>query len=301
MKINAQSFIWLLFAGLIGFSSCSSDEETPVPTIAINTNSLGSDQTAGSAATGATVTINLTAEATEGIAKLNATKTVGGTENSLIGYPVTSNFNSSTKHTWNATYTVTETSGTVVLKFSVEDKKGKISSKSFTITVVNDDYNSYTSVLLFAPLQDNTSKTFLSLASGTTYNFTEASASPASVDMGYFYGNSALAAFASPSDYLTSAYDLSAWATRNATSFRSTSADFAAASSAAGLASTYAAGTPATDGTNPSGGDTRIYNLTDGQVVAFSTAGGKKGLIKVVSRTGTAPNVNLTVAVKVQK
>jgi hypothetical protein len=220
MKINAQSFIWLLFAGLIGFSSCSSDEETPVPTITINTNSLGSDQTAGSAATGATVTINLTAEATEGIAKLNATKTVGGTENSLTGYPVTSNFNSSTKHIWNATYTVTETSGTVVLKFSVEDKKGKISSKSFTITVVNDDYNSYTSVLLFAPLSDNTSKTFMSLASGTTYNFTEASASPASVDMGYFYGNSALASFASPSDYLTTAYDLSAWATRNATSFR---------------------------------------------------------------------------------
>lgn len=303
MFTKLKNFSYLMVAALIGFSSCGGDdeEETPAPTITINTNSLGADQTKGNAETGDTVTINLTANATEEIAKLNATKTVGGSETNLTGYPVTTNFNSKTSHTWNARYVVTEASGTVTLKFSVEDKKGKIASKTFTITVVNNDFNSYTSVLLFAPLANNTSKTFLSLTTGTTYNFTEASSSPASVDLGYFFGASALASFASPSDYLTTAYDLSSWSTRNVTSFRTTTANFATTSSGAALAAAYDGGTAATNGTNPPGGDTRIYNLTDGQTVAFRTQGGKKGLINVVSRTGTAPNVTLTIAVKVQE
>lgn len=299
MKIQIQSLAYILFAGLIGFTSCSKDDETPAPTITINTNSLGADQTGGSVSTGATVTINLTANAAEGIAKLNATKTVGGTENSLSGYPMTTGFTSSTNHTWNATYVVTETSGTVVLKFSVEDKKGKISSKTFTVTV-GSDIKSFTSVLLYAPLSNNTSKTFMSLANGTTYTFTEASSNSGAIDLGYFYGNSSLASFAAPSDYLTTAYDLSSWATKNATLFRKTTADFSATSTSAALTAAYDAGTPASDGTNPSGGATRIYQLADDQVIAFKTAGNKIGLARVLNRTGASPNVNITIAVKVQ-
>jgi hypothetical protein len=39
MKINVKSYLWLVFAGLIGLSSCSSDEETvPAPTLTFTLN-----------------------------------------------------------------------------------------------------------------------------------------------------------------------------------------------------------------------------------------------------------------------
>lgn len=164
----------------------------------------------------------------------------------------------------------------------------------------NIDYSSFASVQLFAPTADNTSKTFMSLTTGITYSFTEASSNSASIDLGYFYGFTAQASFTSASDYLTTAYDLTTWPTRNVTSFRATSVIFDNINSASGLAMSYDGGSPATNGTNPAGGDTRIYNLTDGQVIAFRTASDKKGLIKILSRTGTAPNVNLTISIKVQ-
>lgn len=299
MKFNMQSLGYLFLAGLIGFTSCKKDEEeTPAPTLVINSNSLGSDQTGGSASTGASVSITLTAEASEGISKISSFKVIGSTETS-IGTAITS-FPDSKKHTWTTNYTVVETSGTVGLKYTVEDKKGKITSKTFTITI-GSDYKAFTSVVVFAPLSNNTSKTFLSLSTGTTYTFTEASSNSAAIDLGYFYGGTSNASFACPSDYLTTAYDLSGWAVRNSTSYRTTSGvDFDGANSSASLGTAYDNGTAATNGTIPAGGDTRIYNLSDGQIVAFKTNSNKKGIIKVVSRTGSAPNINLTISVKVQ-
>ena len=302
MQIKIQSLAYLLFAGLIGFTSCSTDEETPVPTIVINTNSLGSDQTGGSASTGTTVTVNLTATAQEEIAKLSATKTVGGTETTLPTYPVTSGFTSKTSHTWNATYTVVETSGTVALKFSVEDKKGKISTKTFTVTV-GSDISTWTGKLLAAPLANGTSKTFFTTSIGGTHTLSEAKSSASLVDFGYFHGATGLATLAAPSDYLTTAYDLTDWSVRNATEFRRTTmtaAEFTAASSSTLIGTTFDGGTVSTDGSNPAGGFTRVNTLSVDQVVAFKTAAGKKGLLHVSAISAGATG-SITFTVKVQK
>jgi len=304
MQIKIQSLAYLLFAGLIGLSSCGTDGETPAPTIVINTNSLGSDQTGGSASTGSTVTVNLTATAQEEIAKITATKTVGGTETTLPTYPVTSGFTSKTSHTWNATYTVVETTGTVALKFSVEDKKGKISTKTFTITV-GSDISTWSGKLLAAPLANGTSKTFFTTSIGGTHTLSEAKSSSSLVDFGYFYGSTGMATLAAPSDYLTTTYDLTNWDVRNTTEFRRTSltsANFTSATSSSDIGTAFDAGTVSTDGSNPAGGSTRVNSLAVDQVVGFKTLAGKKGLLSVTAISpGDGATGSITFIVKVQK
>ena len=303
MKINVKNVLWLVFAGMIGLSSCKKDEETPAPTITINTNSISTNQMGGSAPSGTTVTINLTAKASEGIAKLNATKTVSGVENTLSNYPKTDNFTSSTEHTWNASYTISETSGTVVLKFSVEDKKGKIESKTFTITV-ESDYSIWTARLLAAPLLDQSSKTFFISSTGGTHNLAEAKANSSLVDFGYFEGATGMATLAAPSDYLTApqGYDLD-WITKNPTEFkRTTNVNFSTISSASDIGTEYDAGTLATNGSNPVGGSTRVNMLQVDDVVGFKTVAGKKGLLKVTAIVpGIGSSGSITFDVKVQK
>jgi hypothetical protein len=293
MKINVKSYLWLVFAGLIGLSSCSSDEEeTPAPTIAINTNSLGAVQTGGTAATGTTVTINLTADASEGIAKLNATKTVGGAETSLSGYPVTSNFNSSTKHTWNATYDVVETSGTVVLKFSVEDKKGKISSKSFTINVA--DLSVWSAKLLGA--QSAVAGSYFASSTGTVFTGAEAQQNVSSVDISYAFltaGPTLLSwAFrADPSTGLTATVPAGALETKFAAT-NLTAADFIAINSSSDAKFTQGSG-------SVSGSSSQNVLVEQSKVYAFMS-GSKKGLIHI-DQINTGLNGSVNINVKVQK
>jgi|GEM_PF-1337834 len=299
MKRNIlNKLFFVLFAATIALTGCKEDDETPAPTVKINTNSLGSDQTQGNAATGQTITINLTANAAEGIKSITATKA----SSTLPGYPVTTGFDSKTAHTWNATYTVVETSGDVTLNFRVSDDKGKESSVSFKITV-SADYSSFNAVLLAAPLGDFTSKTFFSSSNGSTYTVSEARPSSNLIDFGYFFGVTAEASLASPNDYLTTAYDLSNWATKNNTQFKNTSGvDFDALTTAAQIGTAYDAGTFSTDGTSPAGGATRIYRLAVNQVIGFETSGGKKGIIKVTSITPVATETGrIALSVKVQK
>jgi hypothetical protein len=292
MKINVKSYLWLVFAGLIGLSSCSSDEETPAPTIVINTNSLGSNQTGGSASTGTTVTINLTAEASEGIEKLNATKTVGGTETTLNGYPVTGNFNSSTKHTWNATYDVAETSGTVVLKFSVEDKKGKISSKTFTINVA--DLNVWSAKLLGA--QSAAAGSYFASSTGTVYTGSEAQQNVASVDISYAFltpGPTLLSwAFrADPSTGLTASVPAGALETKfAATSLTAT--DFIGINSSSDAKFTEGVGSVTSS-------SAQNVVVEESKVYAFMS-GSKKGLIHI-AQISTGLGGSVSINVKVQK
>jgi hypothetical protein len=303
MKINAKSYLWLLFAGLIGFSSCSSsEEETPVPTLTINTNSLGSDQTGGTDTTGATVTINLTAKADENIAKLNATKTVSGTETTLSGYPKTSDFNSSTEHTWNATYKIVETSGTVTLKFSVEDKKGKITSKTFTITVKQKvvpptpDLNSWSAVLLGG--QDNaTVNSYFASSTGQTFNFSAAVTNVGIVDITY----AAMGTSSTPTLLSYAERKLAPLSQPNVPS-NALETKFAATSVTASEFTSLVASTEqafVSGAGNVSSSSSQSVGIEAGKVYSF-LSNGKKGLVHIQSispgKTGS-----VTINVKVQQ
>lgn len=150
------------------------------------------------------------------------------------------------------------------------------------ITVNTDTVKVYSAKLLFAPTSDSTSLTFFKYSTGATVAVTDFQANSADIDFGYFYGNTAKAALASPSDYLTTAYDLAALypnATRNVTTFASTTVVYADVVTGAAIEAAYTNGTLSTDGN--SNAATRIYNLKDGDVVAFKTAAGEYGLIKI--------------------
>jgi hypothetical protein len=302
MKINVKSYLWLVFAGMIGLSSCKEDEETPVPTITIvsATNTTGTNPTGGNSTPGNTINFTLRASASEKIDQISATEQIGTTGGgSLTGYPIT-DFDSPTSHEWTLDYVVPQFTSTITLKFTVKDKNGKEAFKTFTISKT-PDFESFSGKLLFAPLKNYTTKSFISLTTGATYDSTQAASNISSIDMGYFWGITANASFASPSDYLSTAYNLNNWTNPNVTTFKSTSnVDFATISSSNAIGTAYDNGTLATNGTNPNGGATRIYLLTSGQVVGFQTASGKKGLIKITNISDGATG-SITFDVKVQK
>lgn len=110
-------------------------EETPAPTLLIQSSTAGTDVIIGQAKTLDTVTINLTAAALEGIKSLSVFKVSGGVETVLPGYPKTTGFDSDKGHLWSFDYAVTETGGEVVLKFMVTDKRGKTASANYKILV----------------------------------------------------------------------------------------------------------------------------------------------------------------------
>lgn len=318
MFTKLKNFSYLIVAAMIALTSCGGDdEETPLPTLVINTNSLGSDQTGGTASTGTKVTINLTANATEEIAKLNALKAVGGAGSSLPGYPVTSGFNSKTSHTWNAEYTITETSGTVVLTFSVEDKKGKIASKTFTITVgaPASTINSYSAKIMNNQVV-NPGSSFYSVQEDKLYNLTTAKANSAKIDFCHALRSSANGGriiCAPLSDDANAIFDadgtnpdrISQWAVKNATKFKSivlSEAQFTALASAADLTAQTGAANTITD--------PALTTLDNGTTFAFVLANGKRGIARVTAVTGpavfttgagSANEGSITLSVKVEK
>jgi hypothetical protein len=295
MKRNIfNKVFFVLFAATVALSSCGNKDETPAPTIKINTNSLGSDQTGGTAETGTTVTINLTADASEGIKSITATKSINGAGGgTLPGYPVTSGFTSKNSHTWNATYTLVETSGEVVLRFVVTDNKGKEAFINFTIRV--SDLNSFTARLLGA--QTNAAGSYFSASSGEVYTAAQANANVGLIDISYAaLGNEATATLLSwrfrgdASTGLTAPVPAGARNTYFAAS-SVTAAQFTALGS-----STESAFTGATVNSS----NAQSVAIQVGRVYAFLTQDGKKGLVHIESiAPGTAGSV--TINVKVQK
>ncbi len=291
MKINVKSYLWLVFAGLIGLSSCSSDEETPAPTITINFTSLG-NQTTGSANTGDTINVNLTAKASEGIEELNATSTYNGSETNFPGYPKKSNFTSSTEHTWTASYVVAQNSGTVTLKYIVKDKKGKIASKTVTVNIA--DLSSWSAKLLGA--QSAAAGSYFASSTGTVYTSSEALQNVASVDISYAFltaGPTLLSwAFrADPSTGLTATVPAGALETKFAATSLS-AADFISISSSSDNKFSQAVAS-----VTSSSAQKVVVEAT--KVYAFMS-GSKKGLVHI-DQINTGLNGSVNINVKVQK
>jgi len=300
MKINFQNFAYLLFAGLLGLTSCGgSDEETPAPTITISTNSLGSDQTKGTSVSGDTVDFSLAVAASEEIKSLTITKSVGASETTLPTYPKTSGFTSKTAHVWVASYKVAETSGTVTLKFSVEDKKGKIASKSFVITVSSTDpINMYTTVLLNNSFSA-TQSSFFNARTGAVYSsLADAKTNSGTVDFIHLLRNSASGGrqIAAPNSAnaaaiygadLTNTNNITSWGTRNPTKFKSvtwTDAQFAGVTTGAGLGTAAGAASDMTADF--------IGSLSVGSGFSFVLANGKRGIARVTAVTGNADYIS---------
>ena len=185
------------------------------------------------------------------------------------------------------------------MEFLAVDEEGQTATGTLNINTTEppNPVTSYTAFLLAAPTDDQTSETFFSTIDGETYSMGAVLGTTepvsAEIDFGYFYGQTSNATLASPAEY-PFAYGQANWGTRNNTLFRTTSLDATAfdnigANDGDDIAAAYEAGTAVT-----SGNGEQARNLAVGQVLAFVTDadkasnGGKFGLIKVVSITGTS-------------
>lgn len=131
-----HAFQTLVFSALFLAIGCKKkSEETPAPTLLIQSSTAGADKIIGYAKTLDQVTLNLAVAASEGLKELAVFKVVAGVETPLPGYPKTSGFDSDKAHLWSYVYTVSETDGEVVLKFLVADKVGKTASVNYKIVV----------------------------------------------------------------------------------------------------------------------------------------------------------------------
>lgn len=191
--------------------------------------------------------------------------------------------------------------GTYVFEIIASDK-GNLTETTTVNVTVESPIAEYTAKLLYAPLANGTTACALATSTGATYTQAQAKENAAIVDILYFYGGTSLASFGCPADALSTAYtDLATWSVKNLTKFATSSVNFTELATPESLQTAYDNGTLATDGTGTDA-SARIYDLGANDVVAFKTAAGKYGVLKVVKVQGTYNNGDyIEINVKVQK
>lgn len=182
--------------------------------------------------------------------------------------------------------------------FTLTDKAGETTIKTINITTQAGPsaINSYSAKLLGG--QSNpTNGSYFNATTGAVLAQLAANAAPASVDFIFAYGTTNEYYIGAPSNgdiqtsFSTANPSLSSWSTKNLTTFTTTTitgAEFDAMTD---------------DSSFPTvGSDTKVNMLAGGDVFAFRTAGGKVGLVKVNSTSGTiAADREIDIDVKVQQ
>ncbi len=286
-----------LVSGLVFFTSCSKDEDTQdlAPTI----NFVG-----GSGYISANATLDVNEDFKVGInafsntnsgAKLTKLTITRVFNNNIVSQDTTFSLS-----TINLVINATANSqvGQEKWYFKVTDKDGQTKEVSFTITTVagSGPINTFTMKIMGAQ-GSSTGSSFASI-DGTVYSLANAKTNASKVDWLYFYGATNLATLAAPNDadaiivFSDPTNGLATWALRNATKFKKvtdainwadiTTDDVIVAQTASGVTAT------------------KVNSLAANNVLAFITAGGKKGMIKVESISGTTDGT-ITISVKVQQ
>ena len=299
MKRNILVIAALLLSGSLFFSSCTKDNSNaaaPVITLAPIT-------TAYTVASGDSVAVvcSLTIVA-DGKISTFAVSEKNGTTTTTV--PVTSSdfkdktsAKSSYSKYWK--YSAVDATLGVTITFSVTDANNNKTEKTITVTrqaaAQGGAINNYTATILGGNT-NTTLGSYYATTNNTVYNTTTSVAASSLIDFIYYYGTSNSATITAPTDVtvnggtgnLTLAANLSP---KNATTFATTTlttTDFAAITNDTQIAAitTYS--------------DTKETQLAVGQVFAFKTAAGKKGLVNISAINGTASG-SITINVKVQQ
>lgn len=190
--------------------------------------------------------------------------------------------------------------GTSVYTYTIEDNKGRTSDNSYTITTTSTStgpLNTFSTQLLGS--YNNAAPGFFATSTGTRYFRNTAINNQGAIDFVYFYGASNQATLAAPNDpdaNTISELKLNTWTTKNATTFKRTALTpqgFTAIADVNALQVAYNSGTDTTP-------TSRANMLAVGQVIAFKTQAGKRGLIHVKALTPGADQ-SITIDVKVEK
>lgn len=206
-------------------------------------------------------------------------------------------FTSNTSYT-GGSFTISASEvGTIYATIKVTDRKGKVEPRDFTIEV-ESNIETYTAVLLGN--QHSTEGSFYSTSTNEIFTIAQAAEKANLVDFIYFFGNNNKAAISAPVDTdVQTIYDgIADWSVKNETLFSlssMTATEFAA------ITDNDAAILAATADTNLF--LNRVALLAEGNIVAFVTDAGKKGVFKVSSIEGTTygEESKITLEVKVQK
>jgi hypothetical protein len=296
MKQMKKVILALLVAPL-AFTACKkSDSTTPAQSTPITVSVTPSNTT--SANPGDKITFVVAINSTNTLKDITITQDLGGNVTQVAHNTITSGTTASIQQD----YIVPPTSGTVKVNFVVTDTKGNSQTATATITVSGSstDFNVYNALL---GNYKESAGSFFGAGNGTTYNVTTASSNQSNVDLVFFYGSSNGATLAAPNDASfgtgsgqISEYGIQNWSTKNATTFRTTTADFSSIKSSADIANAYNNGTDFSP-------NTRANHLSVSSVIAFKTASGKMGVAEVTSLNGADANGNGTMglALKVQK
>jgi len=287
-KIFEKVIIVSSLLGLIFFYGCSEDEviEEVASSIDISlsaTTSDGNSLVSGGNVTAAdsfSIVISITAEA--GFNTLNIS---GDVASSTINRNDLDIASGTTDAKVTLTVLASSSLGDGSIDFEAVDEEGNTATASFSFVVVSPAAKIQTAVILYAPLDDNSSQTFYSIANNQTYSLGDviSTSDPvsASIDFGYYYGSTDNAALASPAEYTI--YDLSAWGSQNETTLAVTtitSAEYLEMVTVSDI-ETAIAGVDVTDANGT------VTNLSANDILTFKTVENIQGLIHVKAITGT--------------
>lgn len=280
-------------------TSCTKDSEDPIvdqkPTITLQ---VGTDyvyqNTTVTVGTPMKIGIRAIANTSSGskLVDFTFTRTINGNTQTFDSTFSASTFNVDLMTNANAQV------GNETFIFTIKDKNGQMSAVTIiiTTTAISGEINAFTMKILGA--QGSTTGSSFASIDGTIYKLADAKANANKVDWLYYYGASDLASIAAPNDahaaevYNNATNGLQTWAVRNATKFKviTDAIDFDAIADDAVIVAQTATGVD----------QSRCTALQAGKLLAFITAGGKKGIMKVESISGTTDGT-LTISVKVQK
>ena len=290
-KLSNYLLLFFISAGFMFLASCGEDTETPTPsgTATIEFERSGVDITDTTAAPGDSIIFDINVDFDEDRAPLTLIVEDGDGNEVVPARPLSTDPLTALQTGYKIPE---EASGTITITAILEDEDGtEVASENFTIEVVPPTpFTTYSAVILAAPTGNETSDSFFSSSTGMLYSFndvvsTSESLSP-EIDFGYFYGDDLDATLSSPDEWPDDAtlYNgLERWGTRNNTDFRtieSGAVDFDAIDTGNDIEAEFE-----TNSGNDVGG--RASNLSEGDIIAFSTADDRFGIIEVVTITGT--------------
>ncbi|HQH41470.1 MAG TPA: hypothetical protein PLC81_02500 [Bacteroidales bacterium] len=275
------------FTGMaaVTFTSCSEDTTGTGPVITFLNNQT--EVTLNPGQTSYTVAGTVTSDA--GLKEVKFFKVIGDNE-TQDGQAVTS---FSDKNNYPFQHDVTGITQEMKLKVQATDKDDITNSSSFTIKISLPAIQTWTGKTLGA--QSSSTGSFFASVDGTVMTLNQATSNQAKADFAYYYGDVNLATLAAPDDASLNGGTgnftwCQSWTTKNQTRFAPTNLTTAE----------FDAATATTINALADPAESKVTSLAQNKVIAFKTASGKKGLIKVTSIT-TGASGSITLDVKVQQ
>jgi hypothetical protein len=269
--------------GLVFLASCNDDDVIIInegPNINVQVNGSEGPFDAG---VGQTIVLNLDITDDDGVDSVVIRQFVGGVEvveSRQVVYPATPG--GSVTQNVEITLVNVQADDEVEVEITAYDMAGN--SRTETVIINVTAVGRYTTVLLYAPLADQTSESFFSTSTGQTYSVNDVAATndplSAQIDVAYYYGATNNATLTSPQHiHALNIYDLSGWTTLNNTQYRRTTISEAEFLENEGnvefISGAFAGGQD---------GGPQVANLAVGDVVAFQLSeaqGNRTGLIRV--------------------